>query len=540
MNKEYIYQIAIREWIENSLGNEIMVPVYGNKRTKEWDVFIQSSLLPLEQIDKELEKDTYDVGTLTPGVTVYGSWESDEKVYHQWNNDKGYEPIIILRGFGGLVEDSIEVLEEFRLLFNLYYNQQRKEYIDLTDGESTIVVKESDDGLVTIHKKYLKTFLTIKNKCLLLHVDSRCTDMLNEYELEHDNISYRNEENTLFYTVNLGSCHTGIRKENYSVLYAKKMIFGCDLRDCNIWPYNEEKNYIDFVIGMDEDGREIKYTCNPQELRNYFGANPSAPYYLTPVYFDASVLNKYYSKPEIYKVEDGIIRCGNLWAIYIDNHNKGYISAYLGDLGRDLPSEQEQYYWRGFNKVIDGHLSEAKFKRDFLSIPQNSDSPDFVFKQTYVRVNNAFEGKFGWPLFLPLDEQDQYNFETLRVPINNSIAEMDMLILSLVKILIDSLNEKQIVKQLRGSYEKLIGSISKVEAWFAEKQLDEYQTQVKFLRELQELRSSGTGHRKGKSYHKITKTLNVDKENYVEAFSNILNSTVQFIEFIENNMDKLG
>ena len=76
--------------------------------------------------------------------------------------------------------------------------------------------------------------------------------------------------------------------------------------------------------------------------------------------------------------------------------------------------------------------------------------------------------KFQWfvispwvgPLFLPLTEQDTYNFETLRVPVNNSIAEMDMLVLSLVKILIDSLNEKKITSQLTGSYEKLVGSMT--------------------------------------------------------------------------------
>lgn len=51
------------------------------------------------------------------------------------------------------------------------------------------------------------------------------------------------------------------------------------------------------------------------------GANSTAPHYLTPVYFDSAVLNKYYSKPEIYKVEDGIIRCGVLWSLYIDNNN---------------------------------------------------------------------------------------------------------------------------------------------------------------------------------------------------------------------------
>ena len=63
-------------------------------------------------------------------------------------------------------------------------------------------------------------------------------------------------------------------------------------------------------------------------------------------------------------------------------------------------------------------------------------------------------------MFLELDEQDLYNFEGLRIPINNSIVEMDMLVLSLVKVVLDSLNEKEIVVQLTGTYEKLVGSIS--------------------------------------------------------------------------------
>ena len=116
-------------------------------------------------------------------------------------------------------------------------------------------------------------------------------------------------------------------------------------------------------------------------MSNYYGANPTAPHYLTPVYFDTAVLNKYYSKPEIYKIEDGIIRCGVLWALYIDNSNPDYVSAYLGDLGRDLPSESEQHYWRGFNKSVGGKLSSTKVKRDFMCIAADSESPDFVFKK---------------------------------------------------------------------------------------------------------------------------------------------------------------
>lgn len=539
MDKDYVYQLSVREWIENELGKELMIPVFGSKKDNKWDIYIQSCLLPIDMIDKELENDTYNASSLSPGITVYGSWEDDEKVYHRWNNDKGIEPFVISRSFDGLAEDSIEIVEEFRLLFNLYYNSQKKEFIDLTDGESVTVVKIKENGYVTVNKKYMKTFLALKNMSLLIHVDSRCANIESDYKFPQESFSYRNEENTLFYTVNLGNCNTGTKQENYSFIYAKKAIMGCAIRDCNIWPYNEEKNYIDFIIGMDDNGNEIKHTCNPQKLSNYLGANPDAPYYLAPVFFDASVLNKYYAKPEIYKIEDGIIRCGVLWSLYIDNHNPGYVSVYLGDLGRDLPSEQEQYYWRGFNKNIDGTLSDAKFKRDFLAMAADSDAPDFIFKRTYMRVNSLFMSKLGWQLFLDLDEQDIYNFETIRIPINNSISEMDMLVLSLVKILLDSLNEKEIVNQLTGKYEKLVGSISKIETWFKEKGLDDYQEHIKYLRNLQELRSSGTGHRKGKGYQKISRILDVQKENYAETFSGLLKNAVSFLEYLEKNIDRL-
>jgi len=37
--------------------------------------------MPIDMLEEQLETDTYDVGTLVPGITVYGSWESDEKIY---------------------------------------------------------------------------------------------------------------------------------------------------------------------------------------------------------------------------------------------------------------------------------------------------------------------------------------------------------------------------------------------------------------------------------------------------------------------------
>lgn len=537
MDKHYIYQVPIREWIENDWGKEIMVPVYGSKKDRNWDMFFQSYLIPITEVDNQLETDTYDFhNSLLPGVTVYGAWDSGEAVYNKWCNDVEAEPFVIKRNYNGLATDSVEIVEEFRLLFNLYYNSQTKEYSDLEN--EVVVIKINNDDYVSVHKKYLKSYLAIKAMAIIMHIDSRCVQCAGE-DFPADGLTYRDEDNTIHYTLNIGKCHTGMQQENYSILFGKKFLLGCELKDCNIWPYNEEKKYIDYIIGVDDNGKEKYHTCDPSKLQNNFGANPDAPHYLTPVFFDSAVLNKYYSKPEIYKVEDCIIRCGALWSIYIDNQNKGYVSAYLGDLGRDLPSEQEQHYWRGFNKAIDGKLSEVKFKRDFLAQATNSQSPDFIFKNTYSTVNRLFNEKLGWPMFLNLDEQDLYNFEGIRIPINNSIVEMDMLILSLVKVLLDSLNEKNIAKQLNGTYEKLVGSISKLEIWFQEKQLPDFQDHIKFLRNLQELRSSGTGHRKGKSYQKISIVFDVQKENYAETFISILESATSFLNYVNINLDKL-
>lgn len=538
LDKSYIYQVSIREWIENDWDKGIFVPVYGGRKDDKWDIFFQSYLVPADRTEEQLKTDTYDAyGLLRPGVTVYGAWDSGEAAYYKWGNNTSIEPLVIKRDYNDLARDNIEIVEEFRFLFNLYYNSQSKEYVDLENDTS--VVKISDDNLVSIHKRYLKSYLAIKNMALIIHIDSRCTDIVEDI-FPTDSFDYRNDDNTVFYTVNIGRGHNGIQEENFSILFGKKVLFGCKLKDCNIWPYNEKKQYIEFIVGVDDNGRELHYTCDPSKLSNYFGANPDAPHYLTPIFFDSAVLSKYYSNPEKYKVDDGIIRCGTLWSLYIDNQNTGYVSAYLGDLGRNLPSEQEQHYWRGFNKALDAKLSATKFKRDFMALPASSQSQDFVFKNTYVKTNRQFAEKAGWPLFLELDEQDRYNFEGLRIPINNSIVEMDMLVLSLVKVLLDSLNEKEIVSHLTGTYEKLVGSISKLEVWFQEKQLTGYQGHIKFLRNLQELRSSGTGHRKGKSYQKISKVFDIQKENYTETFSNILESATLFLNYISTHIEELS
>lgn len=539
MEMDYIKQESIISWITESLGSEIMIPVSGKRVANGFDVYIQSYLLPESRIENEMENDTYNAHSLLPCVNTCGNWENGDYEYLNKGNYNEFEPIVIKREFYGVAPDSIEIAEEFRLLFNLFYDEPKKEYIDPADGTCITVVKMDDTGFITIHKRYLKTYLTLKGKVLLIHVDSRCTDLDNSTHFEYSQNTLKSDDNSYLYSLTLGQTDGLTRRKNFSMVYAKKVICGCRLASCNVWPFNETKNFVDFLIGVDDDGNEISFTCNPDKLSSYFGTNQGAPYYLTPVFFAPAVLEKYIAKPELYTVTDTMLTCGNLWALYIDRNDAGYVSVYLGDLGRDLPSESEQHYWRGFNIITDSKISSARFKRDFMCIAASSDSEDSIFKRNYVRVNSLVEEKLGWPLFLQLEDQDRYNFDSLRIPIHNAIPEFDMLVLSLVKILIDSLNEKNIVKVLTGNYTELKGSIARIETWFKENNVPNYEEHIKFLRNLQELRSCGTGHRKGKGYKKITSALGIYENNYVEAFKQLLEKASAFLCYVENNIELL-
>lgn len=87
-----------------------------------------------------------------PGITIYYSENSKKEKYHRWGDDSNIEPLVIKRSYDELEVDDIEIVEEFRLLFNLYYDSKSKEYKDL--ATDTLVVKIYDNNLVKIHMRF--------------------------------------------------------------------------------------------------------------------------------------------------------------------------------------------------------------------------------------------------------------------------------------------------------------------------------------------------------------------------------------------------
>lgn len=257
-------------------------------------------------------------------------------------------------------------------------------------------------------------------------------------------------------------------------------------------PYGEPAEYEAFIIDLDGDGNQVRHTCDPDHLSNSFGKNRDAPNYLTPVFFTRDVLNKYYANPNRYRVEDSYLGAGSSWGLRMDNALRDHVAVFLGDLGSDLP-HREQQYWRAYNIVPAGQMSETAIRRSFLGEWADSGRIEDRFIAAYEFVNMTWERALGWPLFLDLHPDDYHLLLALHVPTNSSVAAFDDQVIRLAKLVVDSLSEKKIYNATVTPDGKDAG-IAKLERLLGERGLPVDICAV--LRRVQGARSRSGAHRK--------------------------------------------
>ena len=293
--------------------------------------------------------------------------------------------------------------------------------------------------------------------------------------------------------------------------------------------------YIDFKIGISPTGVPIMHTCDPKRLANFFGANPGAPQFLTPVFFRTAVLDKYINEPSRYDVESGCLRCKRngsaLWCIQIDNHGADCVSVGLGDLG-SLPYAQQLHF--ASQNVSKGEVSDTFFRSQIDAEFCDSTHPVAVFKSSYYKLRTVGWEELGWHLLLPLAEQDQHYMSSLKLLTHNEQKEFDEQILALTKILIDSLNEKELHRILTCE-ERGISLLYKA---LKHRNISDAEQHVKFLRNLQELRSTSVAHRKGDKYIKAVSRMGLDRLSLAEVLKSLFVDGINFLRFLTENIDK--
>lgn len=480
------------------------------------DEAIHSALVTDDKVDDCMRDYTWDLlrGHGAPYVNTYSDGS-----YEYVRDNGGLELFVIYRDSYGTHHSYVELSEEFRLFCNMherYKTENEREYITVDENGNENIVAIIKGPRVTIKAKLLRSYLAARRINLLIFIDIMrySKNTFSELDIKPVQNKIIGDGSLIYNYSNLipdlfDGNKSGGRLMGKCLLKYNTKDFAPDQ-----YPFFSDETYEEFIIGYDENGDEFSYTCEENKLSNYFKQRDNAPLTVTPVYFRKTVLDKYYNDPHRYQVEDGCIYSERTWSLRVDNDQRDYAIVILGDLGR-LPHE-EQLYWKGYNIAPPPGVTVSKtaHRRWFDGCFCDPEFPDLKFKHCFRLFNDKWEKKYSWPLFLPLAQDDEHRFMTLHCltqPRNPNDFEAQ--ILSMTKVLIDSLNEVELLGKIDDNNEKVFarlkelnaadknavkGGISKFELFLLTEGKDLHES-ISFLRNLQELRSSTTAHRKSRS-----------------------------------------
>jgi hypothetical protein len=484
-----------------------------------------SALLAPERVAHALKDPSWEVeiGGGGFGFTTYYEDGNQRNVYERYPDD-GAELLVNRRYFDGVREPELELVEEFRLLFNLWEDRSTRTYYYFDESGNPVKAAVIQQDGVKVLAHLVRRFQAAKRAYLAMYIDS--TLWSNDLPGEDRSWDISDEEKA--FTYYCGKPHMGDRP--FSRLLGKRLIAPLPVEACGIPPYEKEKEYQDFLIGLSETGEEIKFSADPSQLANNFGANSGNPHYLTPVYFRREVLGKYYADPDRFSVEDGYVRCTGLWGLRLDNDHPDHIMVFLGDLGRDIPQAEAQY-WRSFNILPpDEGPSETLIRRALRAEFADPKSADLRFPYEYRKTNQVWEKVFGWPLYKPLHEDDEHVLGKLHVPVTDSASEFDEQVLYLAKLLVDSLNGDGINSAI-GKGEQGEKELRKLERFLDEAGVEDPRRLLEPFANVQGLRSRGAAHRKGSSFDISTAIGDVSRRT---GFERLLTEAIDTLQILRS------
>ena len=542
-DKRRLSQVQTLQHMQRDLKWNEMLTVYQAYTAEYSKHYIYCALIPSAHIEKALSVSAWNMefSQGMPSGMISNKGGREVREYLRYSVDNGIEPLIIDRSFHRLRDDYTEISEEFRLFHDLYHDRKTDQYIKINQDGNEEVVAVIEPNHVQIRLKEIRQFLAIKEMYLAIQFIFSESSTQSLEELGFTAGEADKQDGLMCWMQRYGDLDGIGNCKAFSRLVGKRLVEPLPKAKSDFWPFAEvpDREYASFIIDVNENGEEIVYTSNPDELKtpadpgNIRGVDEDAPSYLTPVHFHKKVLEKYYQEPSKYTVEDSVLRCGSLWGMYIDNHHNDIVCAWLGDLGRDLPYS-EQTHWHQHNIPPTGGVSKTYFARQIGAQFANSGRPEHIFKQRYNDLQKVSQTYLGWQWLLPLHTADKHHLQSLRIPATDEQRDFDGMVLSLTKILIDSLNEKSLRKLIPCEKQKEFKgkkSIALLEAALCMNDFEGTDVHIAFLQKLQNLRSSGSAHRKGRTYLKTAEYFDVENQSLRHVFANILNSASDTLDY---------
>ena len=477
---------------------------------------LHAVLMPSSHRSRVLERDDWEghIGDGFPGFSQRG--DQIDYIRHCYSNGDAL-PIVFVRSNSGIGPTILpEIVEEFRHLLDLRPNADHTKFEILTSDGSLDSAAEVSESSVKIRTKYLKKYLAARQLDLVCFMDSRVFhpgDHAAAFESEFGANPF--EVCCESYRLRWWCDHAqrwDLGDKTLSMVRAKRVVPAPPRELSGIWPWNERdvEEYQVFSIGEDGVGREITFSCDPDQLANYFGANPEAPHYLTPVWFRPEVLQKYYADTDKYKITDSYLSCGAVWGVHIDNDNAdGFVMVWLGDLGRDIPAT-ERDHWKAHNVVLPKLGSQTAIRRQLRGQFADAESPVFVFKEEYRRFREAWRERFDWDLLRELEGSNAVALDRLRTPLNNTGKELEDQIKDLQLALVEALNSKQLRSALAGDTSGM-KSLALLERWLHELDYPMLTRDISFLRALNDVRNLSS-HLRSREHENRLRELGVTED----------------------------
>lgn len=519
---DQILQRDVRREMIPKIGRNPWVTVH--EEVKEVR-YIHSSLVPDASVLEVLASSAWELYSGDGGHEVLRD-EEQGHTYSRWGGPHGVEPLVWVRNYDGIRPAEIELSEEYRLFHNLSHHRERGEFLRITKDGAEEVVGRIQGMRCDLRLRDLLQYLAIRRMHLAVYfLVWRESATLLEM-LPPDEVEVEVRDDLTCYDFEAFDAES--RPGTTSRTVGKKLIRPQAPDSSGIWPYEAEEVFEPFIIRTDEAGRSVEHTCDPDLLADYFGKNPGAPHYLTPVFFRRAVLMRYFANPSKYTVLDGRLKCASLWELKIDNNHPDLVTVALGDLGRGLPAG-ERLHWKAHNVPPDGAvISEVNFRRNFLGEWTDAEAPDLVFRAAYERLHGPWESRFGWRLYRPLHSGDEHCLGSLRRLLAEEQAEFDELIKNLTKLLVDQLNDTAIQAMLPSKVKDERG-IAKFARLLTQTGQPNAARHFGFLHSLQALRSTGAAHGKGGDYENLMRRLNYEGRPLSTVLDEILVRAAQML-----------
>lgn len=533
-----MYDYKFSDYIElyKNLNNEDWIILYeeNTQRNMENDIFTFCALTDMDYIVNNQYLENYEWKFATDsfgkaGFGTYGTYENgelkEEIFFFDGVTHDSFEYLIALRSFEKY-DKSVEINPKFIWYGNLVKGKEGY-YNPITDE---LIIKVSERKIV-VQREYLKDFLCAYQKVCVVVCDHRrwfnSDDMIKE---QYSDIRGKN----YFFTLNVSTCPGGsMGYKYYASIIGKAVIMPYKKPHHVDYKYfTEEEKYEQFIVDYDEDEDEAVYfTCNEKELANFFGTNPEAPHFLTPIYFKIQVLDRYKNDSRNYTITDSTISFLNEWSIPFNINKENIVSVWLGDLGR-IPYEEQQY-WKAYNIPPKGGMDQKFIDRQLRNKWTDSSRIESKVVPALNKLNAIISEKYGDVIFKVLSDADKEIYNTFMLPTNYSMPEYQSFLMKLCKLTSESINVS-LIKKIMGDEldENVKGSVLQLGMFLEFIGVDKARKISTSIKKVQDSRNKLAGHSASlKEYNKVWGREKDEKINSIADARSLLENIISSIEY---------